>query len=502
MRARRSAASRSGPASASTGWARLLLARTGLQALAAARDDVAARRLRLILLVLLAAGGLDIVFVLRMGLLQDYWLPDPTWWNDEVAGFVESLIWVPHHVTAMIAGFTGFMALADAMERSRGRTGRTVTAGVAMAALCFASALGLSVWLTLVAVTTAGLWCGALALERRWRDAGLVVLAGLVALLVTAPAIADLMAGRSAGVPIEVAIRSFSPVDAVFKTEPLRSIARAAALPLNYFAEFGVLFLGSLLFWRANARRSVHRNDMARVLTLAAIAGLLLGTVLRSTLFANNDLGWRVLMVPQMAGLVWTAAVLLQRWSAVPTLRAPAIWRLFPPLPLTLLVLGYGTTLYALVSLRAFGAMPIREDSLLFVSEPVNDRARRAAYEWANDHLPAALVLQHNPSFGKRVVAFGLYSRNRVGVADIYGSLYGATVAAVDRRLADVMPIFTEDLSDRDVRARAGASGIDELVVGADDPVWAKPNSWVWRGKPDYASARVRIIPVAALAGG
>jgi hypothetical protein len=472
------------------GLARLVMTQTGLM------SPGSERRTRIVVLALLAAGGLDIVFVLRLGLVQHDWLPDPSAWNDAVAGWFEALIWVPHHVTGLIASVVGFVALANAMnDATRAGTARAI----AMAGLCFASALGLSVWLTAGAVSTCIVWLTLLLIERRWRCAAILASGGIVAILIAAPAILDLYSGRSGPFPIVFSVRIFSNLEAILPGEPLRSILRLAVLPLNCVAQFGVLSLGTFLFWQTNSRRTVHRNELARVLTLAAIVGLLLGTFLKSTLFENNDLGWRVWMFPQFAGLVWTSTVLLRRWDAAPRLRAMAFWRLFPAIPLCLLVLGYCTTLYAFVSLRAFVEMPLEPKSRLFVAAPASDRELRMAYRWADDHLPLSIVLQHNPRPDRRAVSFGMYSRHPVGVSDGYGELFGAREAPVDERLRKLYPLFMTTLSDADVAARARSEGIDALVVTEGDPVWADRSSWVWRNRPLYESARVRILAVATL---
>ena len=338
-----------------------------------------------------------------------------------------------------------------------------------------------------------------LLIERRWRAAAILALGGVAAVLIAASAVLDLAAGRGGDVPIAFAVRIFSPLESSFPAEPLRSILRLAVLPVNYLAQFGVLALGTLLFWQTNGPRAVHGNELARVLTLGAIAGLVVGTFLKSTLLGNNDLGWRVLMIPQFAGLVWTSAALLQRWEAAPRLRARACWRLLPGIPLGLLVLGYGSTLYALVSLRAYPDMPLQPKARLIVPHPASDRELRLAYRWADDHLPATTVLQHDPRPGRRAVSFGLYSRNPVGVSDGFGALFGARNAAIDQRLRALLPIFTASLTEEDVAARAQAQGIDALVVTADDPVWADRSSWVWRSSPLYESPLVKIVAVSRL---
>ncbi|MBW4980874.1 hypothetical protein KZZ05_21610, partial [Marinobacter adhaerens] len=72
-----------------------------------------------------------------------------------------------------------------------------------------------------------------------------------------------------------------------------------------------------------------------------------LGGVLRSAIL-NNDLGARVVLLAQVATLVWTV-VALTRLSEARRLR-------FSGLLAALLALGYATTLYGFVGMRAYTA--------------------------------------------------------------------------------------------------------------------------------------------------
>lgn len=491
------------------GLVRLALERAGLA--------IEGRRTRLLVVALLAAGGLDIVAVLRIGLLQGTWLAEPVVWTEQVTGWFESLIWVPHHVTGMIAGMLGLIALAspslraageatqgprgevhqDGRPRRLGRLGEIAMTDtsrrVVLAGLCFASAFGASLWLTLVLVATVALWLVALAVERDWRTIGTIALAGALALVLAAPQLHDLVVGRAptGAAPIVPTVRAFPPVDALVGPGPWRYLARLVALPLNYFAAFGILASGALLFWRQRAG-APRGPEFGRVLALAAIAGLALGAFFKSTLF-NNDLGWRVVEFPLLAGTVWTIAA-LQR---MPT--RPSGWPRVPAFLMLLLGLGWATNAYAFLSLRAYPWMPTDPSDAFVAADPRTEHALRVAYAWADRNLPPRAVLQHDPT-RPRAFAFALYGRHQVAVADSFGSLFGANPAKVDARIAALAPIYAVPLPAADVLARARAAGVDDLVVTAADPVWWRPDATLMRAAPAYASARVRIVPVASLA--
>lgn len=445
-----------------------------------------ARRSKLVLLIL-AASGLDIVPVLIIGLWTGKWVADPASWSEQITGWFESVIWVPHHTTALIAILFGFMAAVDGF----GKNLRRSAAPAILAAMAFASALGLSIWVTFAAAAGAAFWFVVLVAERRWRAVAALAVIGLIALVLAAPQLHDLSAGRDGGIPVTLTVHSFRPADGLFPPGIMQNVARFLCLPLNYFLGFGVLFAGAWLYWRARPQTQPP-NELARVITICAFMGLFIGSFLRSIIF-NNDLGWRVMLFPMTAGLMWTAAW-LQR---------------FPPkqIPLAMKALlgtGYATSLYALIGLRAYYAfLPVLPHSVqVFAGNADTQHALRLAYAWANANLPEQAILQHNPhapSVSTRATAFGLYSRNPVAVSDRFGSLFGADFDLVSARLGELAPIFEGRLSAAEVKDRATKNHIDELVVTSDDSVWSQPSSWIWQAKPDYESSGVRIIPVAGL---
>jgi hypothetical protein len=456
-----------------------LLAATGLA------RETARRRVRLATLLLLPAGGLDILLVVRNRVETGLWIPMPEWLNEQVLNWPGSLVWVPHHVAGAIAGWLGLLALAEAADGQRRAPGATVI----VAGTAFAACAGLSVWVCLGTVAAAGTWLALLAIERRWREAGRLVASGLVAALLAAPYLSGLLASRSeAGQAIVFAVRSFGPIEGMADSWVL-TLLRLILLPLNYYLAFGVFAAGAFLFWRMVPRREAHAREAGRLLTIVTVTSLLIGGFLRSAIL-YNDLGWRVVLLAQVATLVWTVAALIR--VAGERLRLPGLIA-------ALLLLGYATTLYGFAGMRAYPASGV--PSFAFLNgRPDIDRALRTAYTWAGTHLPRTRVLQHAPG-APRVFDFGLYGGQPVGVADREARLFGASQAAVAERLAQVEPIFRDALDGDEVRRRATAAGIDALVVTAQDAPWANPDSWVWHGRPLYASPLVRILAVDDLGG-
>ena len=437
------------------------------------------------LIALLLCGNLDIVPNLLFALASHVWPIEIEWWNEQVLPWIFSLLWVPHHVLALIAGVFGLLLIPE----------RPGAASAVVAGIAFASCVGASVWVGLAIALAALFWLISLAIRGRHRPALTLASAGCLAGLLLIPQIFDLWQARAGeSIPIGFTIRSFPLLDGLVAPGFVHDLLSLILLPLNYFLAFGVFAVGAVVFWRDRGAESA--TEAARMLAFAAAAGLLLGTFTHATAL-KNDLGWRAMLLPQLASLIWTAAAILAR-SGRFRLADSFKW---PGAMGALLVIGYAGNAYELVSVRAY---PLLAPNVVFVPhvvlDPELDNAEASAYGWANANVPRDAVLQHNPVSDQRVLNFALYGRNRVAVADSEATLYGASRAEVDARLAAIGPIFTAPLSAAEVRARASAYAIDVLVVSSIDPVWSDRRDWVWSTPALFASPHVRLIATRDLA--
>ena len=425
------------------------------------------------LIALLLVTGLDILplarFALNGGLAA---LPhDPEVWNEQVTAWTLSALWTPHHVAGLVAAFVGLLALAGPAPADARR--------VALAGLAFASMAGLSVYVALTAAVLAALWLAALLVWRRPADALRLVAAGLLALLLAAPWLKTLLGaygGAGGEAPIAFAIRggALMPqgVDNPLLRIPLQLVMAVAA----YAVEFGVFLVGAWAFW-TRAGRAGGANDVARLLVIGALASFLVGTFLRSTVL-YNDLGWRAMLFAQMAALVWTLSAIragLLRDRAGPWMAAWAC-----------LILGYAPLVYALVQARRF---PEQDAQARLVN-----RDERAAWTWANAHLPSGALVQAHANT-ERAYNFGLYSRNPAWIADHHvGRLFGASEQAVLARIGETIPLFeTPQTSLAAVRAFAARNGVSAIVVTAADPVFAAPGAWTAQARPAFSAPHARV---------
>ena len=164
-------------------------------------------------------------------------------WNGEghISSWFGVFGWVPNHVTALTAGMFSLLLLRTGAERPLGRSWRLV----ALASLGYASAVGMSVWVAVVAATVAAAWCLASICLRWYREAWFVVLAGTAALLVALPYLLDLAsAGHLAHLPLVLRVRPFGPLGPLeYKAygPSLVMASRIALLPITYAIGFRIL---------------------------------------------------------------------------------------------------------------------------------------------------------------------------------------------------------------------------------------------------------------------
>jgi hypothetical protein len=450
------------------------------------------------LFVLLAmTSGVQLLTVLFTRLVAGLWMPQVNWVNEMVGGWFLSLIWVPHHVAGLIAAWVALLLLLEARLTSQPRT-RAVA--IILAGIACASTAGQSLWVSFGLAATVLLWAlYLLHRERSIASLGLLAASGVIAILVAAPYLHGLLVNRAGDIaPVTLAVRPFVYADLAAATlaeaglPGSRTLLRLVLLPLNYLHEFGLFALGGILFW-SRRRRIAPVNDTMRLLIASTLAAFLVGSFLRSTI-SNNDLGWRVMLFAQMSLLLWTAHVLAPLWRRV---GIATFARRLPPAASLLLAIGLGGLAYDIAMLRFGYAFDIRLPGG-DLREPRVDLDVRRTYDWLNRNVPRDVVLQHNPD-AERAFGFALYGRNPVGVSDRHSPfLLGAAKAAVEQRLAAMLPIFRDAMPSAAVAATAHRHGIRLLLVTAVDPVWQKKPEWL-TGPALFETATVRVIDVAHL---
>ena len=335
-----------------------------------------------------------------------------------VVPWADQVLWAPHHAAALVACLTGFLLLWYRRDLQGMQGDLWAAAG---AGIMFASGLGLSVYVTMVAAAFVTVWAMVSALRRRFREARLACLAGVVALCLSVPYIRELLGrpmegtaggGASGGPLLQFAIRSFPITEALFSglhSTGLKALATLLVLPLNYFLELGFLFLIGLLQWRklrAAAKPLPHPELCGLVM---AATGWIVCTFVRSGVINVNDLGIRGFMLVQFVLLLWGAELLHDGTLG-------RIRRSGRVLLAATLLLGVAGTVYDVGLLRSFAmltdATNIPRHAWLSPDRNLGARtyALRRLYDQLKGKLPLTAVIQHNPDTDPGDLPHGLYA--------------------------------------------------------------------------------------------
>jgi hypothetical protein len=409
------------------------------------------RRLTALVILACAIGGLDLLGIAARWAATGLLEANAEWWDDEISFVPVAASWVPHHLAGVVGSFVALLALAKATQADTPslRVLLAAFAGVAMA-----SVFGLTIWVALGAAVVLAAALRFLPRDLWMKWIASVTIAGVVALVLSAPQLADLIQGRAGqGAPIWLWIREPGRIGEVLGHPP-SPLLSLALTPPALLLEFGAFALGAWLF----SRRGDWANSSlpARLLVAAFAAGLLMNLLLRSTII-NNDFGWRAAWFAQLPAMVWTIAV-LQR--PLPQ----GVWR---GAMYGALALGFAASLYNVLAARLVRP-PVASHQFGYINaDPAMDYALARAYRWASREIPAGRILQHNPLTAPRIFNFGLYGHHRVAVADGEAMLFGAPPAKVADRLKTFEAVFSG-------RIGPDAAGSVHLLVTDRDPLWRR----------------------------
>ncbi len=412
----------------------------------------------------LSITGLDILPVLA-GIIQMGRLTfgDIELWNEQITAWVGSLLWVPHHVASFIAGFVGIMLAHSVYGKSRTKQ----FVALVFSGVSFASALGLSVWVTLVFVLFWGIWMLFLYFQKKQRALLLpMFITGMVALFLAGPFLFGLLSGGSGAgsFPIALAVRSFNVVDPFLQNTSFlwQSLIRLIFLPLNYFLELGFFLFVAFIWLRS------HKGDflkkpyyLAEILLLVVV--VVVGSFVRSVVIQNNDLGWRAWLAGQFVLLIWGVDVFSQFTTPV---RERLI--LSPRIKYTLIlfaVIGIATTVLD-ISLLRFG--------YYFAYGPEAGHSiysARRTYMTINRFLPEDVIVQYNPlNFINR--PSGLYGMHQSAISD--RTAYGIPQDEYSAKVEAISKIFTmKNVQNWEpIDALCKVHFIDVILIVTNDPLW------------------------------
>ena len=443
--------------------------------------------LALIGISLLTVTGLDIFpVILAMSNLQAP-IPDIEQWNEQVAAWMSSLLWVPHHIAALVAGLVAVMLLLSLHGQDRKR--QFVLMAVASAA--FASAFGLSIWVTFVFVIFWGLWFIRNLFDKTGRPLAIpMMFAGGFALLLSAGFLEGIFSGLGStsgaegGLPIAFDVRAFIFVDIIAgeSSSLIQKLLRLLFLPLNYFLEFGFYFFVPFLWF--SQRRNKLSSDQSLIEYFLLNSSFFVGTFLRSTLIENNDLGWRSWLPGQFILLMWGVDVLASLKTSLPK-----------------------RTQVNLIFLAIFGVLSTLLNVGLLRFEPIlagsefgaRNLSARKAYTTILKNLPSNIVVQYNPnSYVNRPA--GLYGMRQSAISD--RTAYGISTKIFLERVAAVSTIFSAGTVStwQPVDEFCKQNFIDVLVIEDTDSLWNSVDVLKADRQPQYLDDTFAVFSCGSFA--
>lgn len=399
---------------------------------------------------LITVSGADIIPILFLVFSQNpnNFEGDIEHWNEQITAWLGALSWTPHHIAAVIACLAGVMLFLDAQNKMPAYRVKAML----VAGLAFASAFGLSVFVTIV---FALLW-GILTLYRlikKDRELSLLmILAGAIGLISISPFLLDLLGTGipgSAAIPLTFAIRIFRPISPFIASLPnwIRNIVDLLLLPVNYFLELGFFFIIGILWLQPN--KSGYWKENRFLFTEIVLLGIsiFIGTFIRSTVISSNDIGWRAWLPGQFVLLIWGVDIIekfLAKNSSANIRANPTLQRSSTQLKI-FLIIGILTTLSDVALLRTW---PIIADTG-FAKVPnsfspdhqLGNRtlAARQMYEYINGNLPKGVIIQINPST-QVDRTLGLYSNRQLAVS--VHTAFGIPTQELQQKLTSVSETF------------------------------------------------------------
>ncbi|HEY9778220.1 MAG TPA: hypothetical protein V6C81_30940 [Planktothrix sp.] len=435
---------------------------------------------------LLCLGGIHIAILEPYCLANHIVLPtmEP---NASIVGLAQAMLWVPQHLTSLIAGTTGSLLLMEALTRNR----RVKTCAV-LAGLSFASALGCSPYVT---VTFAIFWTlyGLYFLFRRQlRSVVIAASAGATAAVASLPELLELHSFHRAN-QLALSLPLFRSNNASPSWPDQMHISQAMQGPFILFVLVPMRFLVglapaisvSLWYW---LRKMYTRTDIYCVPMV--LVSVFCSTFLHSSGFAatNDDMAQRSFMPMQVLLTIWTAR----------SLASAQFWRrkiICVPLCL-LLVLGALAMPGEFYFLRRYtmSTNPQTMDTerlydlreVFTKLEPVLDKSARIAsnvnIDLFKDYVYPVLYShrQQLAADRRRSVVFG-------GTDEAYDDVTNATNLV----LADGTKDATATLFNR---FKVGA-----LIVMDNNPVWTKPDSWLMQQKPFFQNQHFKAYTRGSL---
>jgi hypothetical protein len=481
------------------------------------------RRQFLTCIWLLGVTGLDIVAVVGIVVYLHRAIPlDLEWWSaDQITSWVDSLLWVPHHIAGLLCCMLAF--LLAWMEGGAERRWRAIP--VLLIGSALASAFGLSIYVAFAFFLLMMIWVAwQLAVERSPRPVAYLAMGGMLAVVLLLPYLWELKHGSSdiqGGSLFAVGVREMIPPEpllgkrvfreiAAHHPKAARNLANLVLLAPGYALELGFYLVVLLIFlvpaWRG--RRALSAAQ--RTLLVLAAGALPIISFIRSAAIHNNDFGWRSALFLQFP-LLLLASELVIDWNSSQRDRrqadTPAASQINTPrwlrsVAAIVLIVGVVSTVSQVLFLRF--AVALGEARLRALHDPYAEKLSRTAYMSAMGygHLDPLIardaIVQFNPKHPDELfTAVDLLSvQHQAAIADdqngcgseLGGDLRGCPV------MADALDRVFNGATAEQARDTCREFGIQYLVVKVYDPAWSDREGWVWTLAPVVSDRDFRVL--------
>lgn len=458
------------------------------------------RRQFMIAVFLLPVAGFDLVGVAWVVFHLHHAFPlDFAWWaQDQITSWVDSLLWVPHHIAGMTSCMFSFLLAWTAPEEPPGRRAFRVL----LIAAAMASGFGLSIYVAFgffMIMVAWGIWH--LVSRQAPGPVALMAISGLAAALLVAPYLWELTHTRSylpGGSIFAFTVREMIPPDGLLATAGFRHLSNAhpvlarqlanlILLVPGYALELGFDLIVLLVFLIPAWRGRQPLSSAQRALVFLCIATLPMITFLRSAVLTNNDFGWRAALLLQFP-LLLLGTLAIDAWTSGESGSAPNSPRWVRGLAFLAMAIGLLSTGGQLVTLRV--GLPLVERYLVSTHHPDADQLSRMpyisiqGYRQLDREIPPSAVVQYNPAPTSMVLAAmdQMYVDHQVAIAgdtDGCGSTLGGDPGGCPVMAAALDPLYREGDAPR-ARSVCRELGIQALIARVYDPVWKDRGSWVW----------------------
>ena len=521
-----------------------------------------ARRMRRVTvgIALLGVTGLDLLPVLAQAILHQPLDADMEWWSpDQVTSWMDTVLWVPHHVAGLVCCLFGFLLVW--LSKRHGRIQRILCG--CFAGCAFASAFGLSTWIAIAFAIVMLAWC---VWVFRWehlsrRRLPVLIGAALAACVLLTPYLMEMgRAGPREATPSVAAapMQSSLPPNSVLARVQLRqnqlaedafgalknvltgashlihfgvrhmidpsfmkqipgfselaeshpqvedALAGILLLAPGYFAELG--FYALILVAGFLGIRRYSLDEPARTALFLSVAALAVASLFRSAVVANNDFGFRSILIAQffllLLAVSWSEGTIGKTGRYRYTLMKWLLW------------IGLAGTVYQVFLLRVY--LPVQE---MLGRAPVAGLAEQAmalrvGFDKMNLSIPRDAVVQFNTTQPDEYVRYAQIMQIRRQVASSFPKCnidFGgdrAACASVEEGITrlfavadkSVNPGSTEPvaLTAEAAQSECGKLGVSYLIAARWDNVWNDPTGWVWRLPAVVDTNEIRVLDCAS----